>query len=342
VRNCTSGGNYKYIALSNVQIPNAWTRAEGYISGLDATASGNNNQFPYGTAYVQVVFLNNNSGGTSPTNTIRWSDIWLSELSARNLESASATVPGVVSLVAQSLGAGDKYFGGKVGIGTLSVPSLLTLSKDLSASEDYLQLKDVGWAVNEAVGMAWSATADTVLAAIRAVQDAAGDWVLRFYTTTDTGATLPLAMELDDLGNATVTRAVKAAVFQSSGDEITTLTAAVNTTTAAPAALTPTVSGLLTLADQDCWFFTIFLAARRTDADGEGAAWKFEGCIDRNGATTALVGDVLKTVVAKDVAAWDAQVLADDSTDSLLIQVTGEAAKTIRWIAHVQLTEVNG
>ena len=34
--------------------------------------------------------------------------------------------------------------------------------------------------------------------------------------------------------------------------------------------------------------------------------------------------------------------VADDTNDSLKIQVTGEAAKTIRWVARITLVEVTG
>lgn len=89
-------------------------------------------------------------------------------------------------------------------------------------------------------------------------------------------------------------------------------------------------------------YFDITNAARRTDADNESAAYKLEGCIDRNGATTALVGSVTKTVIAEDDADWDVTAEADDTNEALVIKVTGEAGKTIRWVARIELTEVNG
>ena len=100
------------------------------------------------------------------------------------------------------------------------------------------------------------------------------------------------------------------------------------------------VSDEITLLDQDLKFFTIKVAGRRTDADGEGAAYKFEGAVDNNGGTTALVGSPLKTVIAEDNTAWDVDVTADNT--GLHITVTGEAGKTIRWVASVDLVEVNG
>lgn len=119
VRNNLSGGSYKYITLGNVTVPNAWTRYEGYIGGWDVNGGGAANLFPYGTAFVRLLFLNNYSGGTSPTNIIRWSDIWFSEMSSRNIEVASTTRQGVVDIGAQSF-AGNKTF-----TGDITVPKLI-------------------------------------------------------------------------------------------------------------------------------------------------------------------------------------------------------------------------
>lgn len=100
----------------------------------------------------------------------------------------------------------------------------------------------------------------------------------------------------------------------------------------------------LVLANDSTWKFDIHVVARRTDADNESAAYTFEGCIDRNGsaATTALVGTVLSTVVAEDTVAWDVAVDADTTNGALRIRVTGENAKTIRWVAFVRTVEVTG
>ncbi|MBT9156960.1 MAG: hypothetical protein DDT37_01957 [Firmicutes bacterium] len=64
------------------------------------------NLFPFGTAFVRLVFLNNFMGGTSPNNNIRWSNIWFSELSSRNIETATAAVPGVITLARVDTHAG--------------------------------------------------------------------------------------------------------------------------------------------------------------------------------------------------------------------------------------------
>jgi len=132
--------------------------------------------------------------------------------------------------------------------------------------------------------------------------------------------------------------------FSASGDAQTSVLIARQITTDN----TPTemfldgASERLTLSDQDSWTFRITLIARRTDADNESGSWIFDGAIDRNGATTALVDNPSKVSLAKDNAAWDVDVTADDVNESLKIEVTGENGKTIRWVARIELTEVNG
>lgn len=115
VRNGTSGASYKYCCFSNQLIPNSWTKYDGYIGTLE-NGTNTANKFNTGCAYIRLLFYQ--TAGTN--NRIRFSDIWFSEMSTRNLESASATVPGVVDLANQTMGAGDKYFAGKVGINTTS------------------------------------------------------------------------------------------------------------------------------------------------------------------------------------------------------------------------------
>jgi hypothetical protein len=97
-----------------------------------------------------------------------------------------------------------------------------------------------------------------------------------------------------------------------------------------------------TIPNDTTWAFSILVVARRTDADNESAAYKLEGCIDNNATTVALAGTVTKTVLAEDTVAWDCNATADNTNKALSITVTGEAAKTINWVARVTLAEVTG
>jgi len=106
VRNNTSGGTYKYIAASNVDVPDTWTQYTGLIGGWDTTGTNSPNLFPYGSSYVKLLFLLNRNVAGNTTNV---SDLWFSELTANNIEVATTTQQGVVSTTTQSF-AGDKTF----------------------------------------------------------------------------------------------------------------------------------------------------------------------------------------------------------------------------------------
>ena len=72
---------------------------------------------------------------------------------------------------------------------------------------------------------------------------------------------------------------------------------------------------------------------------GASAAYQIRGCIKNSAGTTTLVGVPTVTVLGEDSAALDATALANDSTDSLDIQVSGGSSFT-RWVATVRVTEV--
>lgn len=93
------------------------------------------------------------------------------------------------------------------------------------------------------------------------------------------------------------------------------------------------------------WAFHIQIAARQTAGAagtvGDSGIYDVKGGIKRDGANnTALVGAITKTTIAEDQAAWDVDVDADDTNESLRVRVTGELNKTIHWVATVHLTEV--
>ena len=115
------------------------------------------------------------------------------------------------------------------------------------------------------------------------------------------------------------------------------------TTDVAPAEMFLDGSALrLTVPTDSTYGFDIMVVARRTNADNESAFYKFEGCIDNNAGTTALVGSVVVATPIEDTAGWACAVTADDTNDALIITVTGENAKTINWVARVSLVEVTG
>ena len=90
------------------------------------------------------------------------------------------------------------------------------------------------------------------------------------------------------------------------------------------------------------WNFEIQLAARRTDATGGNAGYRFVGTIirDASNASTAFIGSPSKTILGETNGAWNADVVADTTNGALRLNVTGETGKTIRWVATVRISQV--
>lgn len=103
-------------------------------------------------------------------------------------------------------------------------------------------------------------------------------------------------------------------------------------------------SNTMIMPNDTSWGFRVTVAARRADVDGESASYEFKGAIkrDTNAASTAIVGSVTKNIYAESTTAWDVAVNAETTNGSLRVQVTGEAAKTIRWVAHVEIIQSTG
>jgi len=91
------------------------------------------------------------------------------------------------------------------------------------------------------------------------------------------------------------------------------------------------------------WNFTVKVISREA-ATQDTKAFKIEGLIKRDGANvTSIIDTTIDTVLAGDAgsAAWTTVVTADDINEALIITVTGEAAKTINWVANIDLVEVS-
>lgn len=132
--------------------------------------------------------------------------------------------------------------------------------------------------------------------------------------------------------------------FAANGDAQTgVLVAQFVTTSASATNLWLGSSFPLTLANNTTWSFHIRVAARRTDATGENMDWTFDGLVSRdaNAASTALVGDVIVTPRPGVTTSLICTVTANPTAGSLQINVTGEAAKTHRWVARVETVEVS-
>lgn len=141
-------------------------------------------------------------------------------------------------------------------------------------------------------------------------------------------------------------RAASSGLFAAAGDaQERSFISRKSTTNATPSELfLDGSSARMTIPNDTTWTFVSHITARRTDADDESAGYQLLGVIDRNAnaASTALVGTVTKTVIGEDTAAWDVAATADTANGALIITVTGEAAKTIRWVASTKVIQTTG
>lgn len=99
----------------------------------------------------------------------------------------------------------------------------------------------------------------------------------------------------------------------------------------------------LSLASNTSHSYRVTVTGRATAGTNAGLSsmYTFDVVARNNAGTTALEGDMLKTIVAEGDAAWDATVEADNTNDRLAVKVTGDAASTIKWVAHVQETTIS-
>lgn len=144
--------------------------------------------------------------------------------------------------------------------------------------------------------------------------------------------------------------------FATTGDaQAATFVASRQTTDATATVLTFNQSGAITLTGANtnvltipinrAHQFTVNVVARRSDVSGDTAGWEFRGLVSRGSSgNAALVGTTLgSSWGAAGAAAWDVtlSVNTTDATNNyLVITVTGEAAKTIRWVARIDTVEV--
>lgn len=98
----------------------------------------------------------------------------------------------------------------------------------------------------------------------------------------------------------------------------------------------------LALPNNSAFLVTVHIVARQTNATGGSAAYKHEFLITRDAtaATTAIIGNVSTNIFAETNSAWSTLCAADATNGSIKVTVTGEAAKTIRWVAKVSTVEV--
>ena len=78
----------------------------------------------------------------------------------------------------------------------------------------------------------------------------------------------------------------------------------------------------------------------RNSTGTKHCAFRLQGVIDRTSSSTTIIGTVNETIIAETEEAWVATATADDTNDTVVIKVTGEASTTIRWTAFVKTTRI--
>jgi hypothetical protein len=100
-----------------------------------------------------------------------------------------------------------------------------------------------------------------------------------------------------------------------------------------------TATQRITLSNNTALFVTVNIGGI-TDSMQYGANYIRKVAIKNAAGTTSLIGTVstIGTDV-EDIAGWDVQITADNTNDSLKIEVKG-AGEDIRWTAHIEGVEI--
>ena len=100
----------------------------------------------------------------------------------------------------------------------------------------------------------------------------------------------------------------------------------------------------MVVPDDTTWAFDALIVAR-LGTQQASAAYNVFGCIDNESSTVAMVGSVQYGTAIEDnplTNDWDVQFTADDTNDSLKLEVKGGTghSDTVRWVATVRVSQV--
>lgn len=104
-----------------------------------------------------------------------------------------------------------------------------------------------------------------------------------------------------------------------------------------------TTAGAVILNPNRTYCFEIKVGARQVSGlgnIGDSAFYILKGVITSDGANNTTLKSTAKDIIYEDQASWDVNVFANDSIESLQLEVTGEAGKTIHWVGHIQFIEI--
>lgn len=98
----------------------------------------------------------------------------------------------------------------------------------------------------------------------------------------------------------------------------------------------------IVLPDDATWTFRATITGHRTDVQDGHAGFTIEGVIYRVAgvSSVALQGKTSVDTIARANTLWKVAAAADTTNGSLKLTVTGEAGKTIRWLALVETVEI--
>jgi len=159
------------------------------------------------------------------------------------------------------------------------------------------------------------------------------------------------------LGNRSTTRGInKAIVFgathsdtDNGTEQFGLYSPRVTTTNATPTALTmdgvaPSLSNqnILVLADHSTYGFLARVVARDL-ATGESATWEIEGVAKKAAGAASVTQTSAVSPVTSDVGpAWSVAMVADTANGGIAVVVTGQAGRTIKWLAKIETVESVG
>lgn len=179
-----------------------------------------------------------------------------------------------------------------------------------------------------------------------------GGWVFSSESSGASAASASgsFAYGVDPSASRTGQHAYANGKFATAGDaQRSDFVSRVSTTNATPTELSLNGStSYLTIPAGRTMAFTIKLAAARTDVSDTAAAWpSITGAITRDSTGNcrllgAVMGAGTTTLADAGAATWSVSVTADATNNRLAITVTGEAGKTIRWLATIEAADLGG
>jgi hypothetical protein len=138
-------------------------------------------------------------------------------------------------------------------------------------------------------------------------------------------------------------KAYAAGSFSSAGDAQTSIFVVRNTTTDLSTTASLYLDGnsiQMTLNDQDAWAFSAYVVGKSDDGTNR-AAFIVRGIILRDGTNTTINGVSTTTIYDSSGGSYSATAVADNTNEALDIQVTGDGTNTMRWVARVEVAQLN-